>query len=368
MSKILIIYATAGIGHKKAALAVKEAFDKKGKKGVLLVDVLDYTTKFFKLFYNVVYIFLVRYLPTLWGFFYYILDNPLIYSVLRPLRRLVNHLNSKKLIAFLITTKPDTIIATHFMPINVVSDLKKRGVLKTRLISVMTDYKSHKFWFSKYVDSYVVGSEYTKNDLIKRGIPPDRIQPFGIPCAKSFSEEKNIAALKSEMGLDPAKKTIFILGGGFGIGPIKRLVLYLDKVDREFQGIVVCGYNKKLYTSIERITQTTTHKFKNYRFVNNIDELMAVSDVLVSKSGGISVTEALNAGLPMIVIHPIPGQEMRNYKFLEKHNAALKIRNPKEITRLVEGLFGSNKLDVLKENIMEVRRINSAERVANETS
>ena len=168
------------------------------------------------------------------------------------------------------------------------------------------------------------------------------------------------------MGLTPGKKTIFILGGGFGVGPLKNIVLHLDKMEEDFQGIVVCGYNKKLYNMLAKVAEPAKHAFKIYGFVDNIDELMSASDVLISKSGGITVTEALNAALPMIVIDPIPGQEMRNYKFLEKHNAALKINRPEDLTSIVKELLSSNKLDILRDNIKKIRLIDSAERIVDE--
>jgi len=365
--KILILYATAGFGHKKAAFAVKEAFDKIGRKDVLLKDSLDYTNPFFKASYNSIYLTLIKYVPNIWGLFYYLLDNPWIYAVMRPIRRLTNHINSKKLVKFLLEMKPKTIIVTHFFALEVIAHLKKKGILKdSRLVTVITDYKSHKFWLSKHVDCYIVGSEYTKDDLIRRGIPLERIKPFGIPCAKSFSKEHDQKAIRRAIGLRPDKRTIFILGGGFGVGPIKRIVLHLDKLEEDFQGIVVCGYNKKLYDSLTQIAESAKHVFKICGFVDNIDELMAASDALISKSGGITMAEALNAALPMVVIDPIPGQEMRNYKFLEKHSAALKIKTPKDITSVMKELLSSNRLDILKGNIKKIRLINSAERIVDE--
>ena len=364
---VLILYATAGIGHKKAAFAIKEAFDKSQRPDVLLKDSLDYTNPFFKASYSSIYLDLVKYLPTLRGLFNYLLDNRWIYAVVRPLRRLTNHINSKKLVKFLLTIRPETIIVTHFFALEVIAHLKKKGVLKnSRLVTVITDYKSHTFWLSKHVDSYIVGSDYTRDDLVRRGIPPERIKAFGIPCAKSFSEKRSPGPLRSKMGLTPDKKTIFILGGGFGVGPIERIVFHLDKLKEDFQVIVVCGYNKKLYNSLVETAKTARHTFKIYGFVNNVDELMALSDVLISKSGGISVTEALNAGLPMIVIDPIPGQEMRNYRFLEKHDATLRIKAPKEITSVVKTLLSSNRLDILRSNIGKIRLVNSAERIVGE--
>src|SRR4030042_1004212 len=189
MSKIVILYATAGIGHKKAALAIKEAFAEKSQDDVFIADALDYTNKFFRFSYSSMYISIVKHLPTVWGFFYYLLDNPLVYAAIKPIRRLVNHINSAGLVKFLLDASPDTVISTHFFSTEVVGNLKATGALKSRLITVITDYKSHIFWFAKNTDLYVVGSEYTKADLMKREIPEDRIKVLGIPCSRLFSRK-----------------------------------------------------------------------------------------------------------------------------------------------------------------------------------
>ena len=366
MRKTVIFYATAGIGHKKAAIAVKEAFGDKNEN-VLLLDALDYTNRFFKSSYGSIYIFLVKYLPTFWGLCYYLLDNPAIYALLKPIRRMTNYLNCKRLVEFLLKEKPKTVIVTHFLSLEVISHLKMKGLLDTRLIAIVTDYESHTFWLSQYVDLYVVGSEYTKEDLLRRKISPERIKVLGIPCAKSFSEKHDKALLRSEAGLDPGKRTLFILGGGFGVGPIKTLVARLSAREEDFQIIVVCGYNKKLYGEIKKISAASKHNIKVFGFVNNVDELMSISDILISKPGGITLTEALNAQLPMIVIDPIPGQEMRNYKFLEKNQAALKIRKVGEIEKLIKVLLSSGLLEDLKENVRKIRILDSAKKIKEET-
>ncbi|MBN1353054.1 MAG: glycosyltransferase [Candidatus Omnitrophica bacterium] len=364
--KIVIFYATAGIGHKKAAMAIKDAFYGMNRKDVLFEDVLDYTNTFFKSSYNSVYLFLIRYLPTIWGLCYYLLDNRFVYAALRPLRRLVNRINSGPLVRFLLNKRPDAVICTHFMSVEVVSYLKKKGVLKTRLVSVITDYKAHRFWLSDYVDDYIAGADYTKEDLIRRGVPAQKILTFGIPCAGRFSTSHDADRIKSQIGLLKDKNTIFVLGGGFGIGPIRSIAYHMDRLKEDFQCIVVCGYNTKLYNEISKMAQSSAHTFKVYGFVDNVDELMAVSDLLISKPGGITVTEALASALPMIVINPIPGQEMRNYKFLERYNAALKAKSPKETVEIIKGLLVSGKLGALKENIKKIRQVNSAERIAGE--
>jgi len=365
--KVLIIYATAGIGHKKAAFAIKEAFDRKGKDAHL-IDVLDYTTKFFKFFYNSVYLFLVKRIPLVWGFFYYILDNPYVYAVLSPFRRLTNFLNSKKFVKYLMDKRPDVVITTHFFASEVIANLKKKNLFNTRLITVITDYQSHKFWLSDYIDMYIVASDDTKKEMTRRGIESNKIRVFGIPCSNNFSKEHNTENILKKLNLLPNKKTLFVLGGGFGVGPIKEIVTHLDGIEEDFQAMVVCGYNKALFRGVSDVVQSAKHSFKVFGFVDNIDEMMSVSDILVSKPGGITVTEALNAKLPMIVIDPIPGQEMRNYRFLERNGAATRIKAPKEIAPIVQERLHSDKLEVLKNNVKKIRLVDSAERIVDEIS
>ena len=364
--KNLILYATAGIGHKKAALAIKEAFDKKGIKDVVLEDVLNYTSRFFKASYCSIYIFLVKYLPTIWGFFYYILDIPFIYFFIEPIRRFTNKVNSFHFVKYLLDNKPENVIVTHFMPLEVIANLKKKGLINTRLIAVITDYKSHTFWLSQHVDLYIVPSDYTKDDFIKRGIDKDKIKALGIPCEMGFSKKHDTNALKDKFGLDKNKKIVFILGGGFGVGPIRKIASSLDKSEEDFEVITVCGYNKMLCESMNDIAKNSKHIFKVFGFVNNVDELMAVSSVLISKSGGISTTEALNSSLPMIVVDPIPGQEMRNYIFLENADAAVKLKRAEDIRGIIKMLFTTGKLETLKENIKKIRYENSSINIVEE--
>jgi len=361
---ILILYATAGIGHKKAAYAIKEAFDSRGKKDVRIEDSLDYTSGFYKVSYNAVYLFFIKYLPLIWGLFYYLLDVTWFYNIfVYPIRRLNNFLNTGKLVKFILEENPKTVIVTHFLSLDVIANLKKKGLFKGRLIAVVTDYKSHTFWLSDFVDYYVAASEYTKDDLIKRGIRHERILVFGIPCARGFSEERDRDKGLSGLGLEPGKKTIFVLSGGFGVGPIKKVTLEMDSCPKDFQIIVVCGYNKALTEEMGTVSGRAKHKFKIYGFVDNVDELMHYSDLLVSKPGGISTTESLAAGVPMIVMQPITGQEMRNYRFLEENRAALMIKKPKEIVSLLDRLLKGAELEALKNNIKSIRRTGSAEKI-----
>ncbi|MBI4335856.1 MAG: hypothetical protein HY589_04300, partial [Candidatus Omnitrophica bacterium] len=186
MKKILVVYGTAGEGHKRAALALKDAFDLLVSRGrditVEIIDALDYTNRFFRWFYPRSYIFMITYLPTVWGILYYILDIKWLYPLVKTLRRATNRIHGKAFEKFLLEYNADAVIATHFLASEVVSYLERRGKLKTVLVTCVTDFRMHSFWFADQADFYCAGFEEVKKDLTgKWRVAPDKINVTGIP-------------------------------------------------------------------------------------------------------------------------------------------------------------------------------------------
>lgn len=340
MKKILIAYVTAGIGHKKAAIAVKAALDEMAPKDteVQLIDALDYTNPFFKWFYLQAYLFMVSKTPTFWGLSYYLTDNPLINLVISRVRRLNNWLNSKKLREYLLSWKPDVIISTHFFASEVIGDLKKRGLLDSRLITVVTDYRLHSWWIADKTDIYVVASEDTRRDLLKWKVEEPRIKVLGIPIEPIFSKPLDGKAILDKTGLDDDRLTIFVIGGGFGVGPIENIVKIIDSISRPMQIITICGHNEELVGRLEALKPKFKDKMVVFGFVDNVYEYMEIADLLISKSGGITVSESLAKELPMVVIAPIIGQETRNSSFLVSHGAAIKVDRIEDLREALEKL------------------------------
>lgn len=314
--KILFIHATAGAGHQKAAEALYSSLKEEGGHQLQIIDILDYTNPFFKKMYRDTYGYLVTKVPGLWGFMFGILDIPWMYPVMCFVRRIYNFLNTAKLRKFLIEEKFDCIITTHFMSNEVVSALKKKNKIRPRLITVVTDFDVHRIWLGAGVDEYCVASDWTKNKLKSLGISEKIIHVTGIPTHRKFSEPKNIEALKEKLGLRKDMFTILIATGSFGIGPIKEIMTALEG----FQVMVICGHNKKLYAELS--PQATAVR-KIYPLVDNMPELMAVSNVMVTKPGGLSISEALVSHLPMIFFNAIPGQETNNIKVLKEHSIGI---------------------------------------------
>ena len=366
MKKILIIYASAGDGHKKAAEALYRQFqDVASDAEVVFIDSLNYTTRFFKFFYKRIYIILIKYIPWLWGCFYYMLNNRFFFLVAKPFRILVNKANSKKLINFLIKEQFDIIISTHFFAPEVISRFKGRHPLSALLINVVTDFKAHLYWIAKHVDRYVVAAESVRQGFVNQGVDVEKIVVSGIPVRKRFSIPVSREKAREALNLPPDKFTILVMGGGLGVGPIKEVVSNLQRLDFDCQIIVVCGHNNLLVRDLEAMANTFIKKTHIKGFCHNIDMLMAASEVMVSKAGGITVSESLARGLPIICIKPIPGQESGNAEFLSDHKVGFWLKNHLEINNTIKKLFYStHDTEELRSEILSLARPDSAKEIA----
>jgi processive 1,2-diacylglycerol beta-glucosyltransferase len=368
--KTLIVYAKAGAGHRRAAEAVYDAFKRRGQdKDTVLIDCLDYTQNWFKSFYPSSYIFLVRFLSPVWAAIYYGLENRAFYSLIKPFRQLNNQLVAQRFKQFLKKERPQVVISTQFFASNVVAGLKRKKEIDSTLISVVTDFGAHTFWESEEVDIFVVASEDTKRDLIQRRIPPEKIHVLGIPI-EAPPKGLNKVQLRKEIGLKQDLFTILLVGGGFGVGPIKELVFSLDKLSADIkdkvQLLVVCSRNQKLLQQMKEITPKISINNKLFGFVSDLYMMMLASDVIISKSGGLTTSESLASGLPMLIISPIPGQETKNCDLLVKNGAAVRIDQPRQARNIVERLLKMPaKLEKMHQNAVTLARPNSADDVLN---
>lgn len=359
MKKIVIAYATAGIGHKKAAIAIKEAFDEIAQNDaeVEIIDSLDYTNAFFKWVYLKFYLLMVNKLPLFWGLLYYLTDNPFLNLIISKIRNLSNRLNSKKLVDYLISSKPDVIITTHFFPSEIISDLKGKGIVNPLLISVITDYRLHSWWVSDFVDMYIVGSEDAKSDLLDWKVDPAKIKILGIPVEPIFSKKLDMGKILAKNSFKEEIFTILVIGGGFGVGPIEDIIKVAGNISMPLQIITICGHNKELVKRLEDVKKELKAEINVLGFVDNVYEYMEIADILISKSGGITVAESLAKELPMIIISPILGQETRNAGFLIKYGAAFKVKKFSGLKEILEDLISHpEKIAKMKEAIHNIRR------------
>ena len=327
--KILVIHASAGAGHLKAAQAIYEGLKKFTSHEAVFADSLDYTNPFFKKFYQRTYIFLVMGMSWLWGFFFGLLDRPWIQPLMRSSRRFYNGFNAQRLRAFLKDKNFDYVITTHFLPSEVVAALKRTGEIRSRLITVVTDFDVHRIWLNPETDFYAVASEWTGQKLRQLGVAQENIRVTGIPVNETFLHPVDRGELKKKLGLKENVFTVLIATGSFGIGPIEDILRILElpvgssrreptglREEDGLQALVVCGHNRGL---AERLRGRNYAGAKIFGLVDNMHELMAVSDCMVTKPGGLSIAEALVSQLPMIFFHPIPGQETNNVLVLREY-------------------------------------------------
>jgi processive 1,2-diacylglycerol beta-glucosyltransferase len=311
--KILIIYATAGAGHKKAAEAIYHGLQaRESGYDIRLLDALDYTNPFFKKIYPSGYTFLVTHLPWAWGFFFAMIDLPWMQPLVHGLRRLYNGFNARALEKFLIQEQFDAVITTQFLSAEVSAYLKRRGKIKSRIICVVTDFDVHRIWVNAGIDIYTAACDYTKNKLIALGVAPEKIFITGIPTDPKFALSPDPIDLKKKLGIQDGVWTILIATGSFGMGPIEKIMELLDN----YQLLIVCGQNRDLYERLRPKAHKNAHVLG---LVDNMEELMAVSDIMVTKPGGLSISEALVKKLPMIFFSAIPGQETNNIKVLSSY-------------------------------------------------
>ena len=365
--KILIVYATAGIGHKKAAMAVKKAYEEMKLPGVevTLIDALDYTNNFFKWSYLQAYLLMVNKLPTLWGLLYYFTDITLVDLFVSYIRRVNNWANSKRLVNYILDTKPDVIISTHFFASEVIADLKQKSLVLSKLVTVVTDYRLHAWWVCEGTDAYIVASVDTRRDLEGRKVDPAKIKVMGIPIEPIFSKLLDRPKIFKETGLRDDLFTILVIGGGFGVGPIEGIVKVIAQIPRELQTVVVCGHNEELMHKIQSLEDEYKLNMKILGFIDNVYEYMDISDILISKSGGITVSESLAKEIPLVIISPILGQETGNSAFLVRNNAAVKVDKLDELKTALEGLISDPvKLDNMKDAIKKIGKPYAAYDVA----
>jgi len=378
MKKILIVYATAGEGHKRAAYALKHAFDERKDEDVevKLIDSLNYTNKTFKYTYSMNYLTIIKYFPTIWGFFYYLFDLGWMYPIVKMMRRIVNRINGYRFEKFLCNYNPDIVLSTHFLACEVVSYLKRKNRLDTKLVTCVTDSRMHSFWYFKETDHFCVGFEETKRDLTdKWGCEEEKISILGIPVGPKFFEAKKKEKIYDDLRIRRNMFTILVTGGGFGVGPILTLVAGLLKITDPLQILVVCGHNADLRRKINRLSRKEKPSetyLKAYGFIDYMDELMTVSDLMVTKAGGLICAEAIAKELPLIIVNPIPGQEGRNCRLLLKERVAFKIENPQQLNERIKEIHPSPRkktvdkkvLGILKENVRRIRTPNSSGNIA----
>lgn len=346
-------------GHRQASLAIEKALQElDGNIQVKSIDAFRYTNPFWERFIGRLYIIVIKAIPGLWGYLY---DNSDVLKKVEKTRSLVHKLNAKKIKKLFDEFCPDIIVCTQAFPCGMVADYKRRCGLNIPLIGVLTDYAPHSYWLDDFVDTYIVPAPEIEQGLIQKGIAQERLQAFGIPIDSKFKKPVSRDEIYRRLGLNSKLPIILIMGGGQGLGPIRQIVRRLDKLTRPVQLIVVCGTNKRLYKWLAKRKSLFNNQVLVMGYTENIDELMEVSTFIITKPGGLTSTEALSKSLPILIVHPLPGQEKLNTDFLLKNGVALKVESVGQLHCLVEDLLSDNaRLENLSKRASAFARPDSA--------
>lgn len=357
--KFLILSVTTGQGHHQTGKAITTYIEQNGHT-VEQLDCYEYFSPAIKEMLSQGYLISTKYSPKLYGKFYRLAEKMEKKSSNTILLQITNSIFHKKMEAFLDDYNPDVVICTHVFASLLMTYLKEQGS-HYPTVGVITDFKVHPYWEVTKMDYYVLPNEYLIPSMQKKGFRTEQLLPFGIPVFEKFRTKEDKKTIREELGFDPIP-AILVMSGSMGYGNIAKMIKNIDSVDREFQIITVCGNNKKLKKKIDKAKYK--HKIHNFGFVDCVDKLMDASDCIVTKPGGLTVSEALAKGLPMAIFKPIPGQEERNLEFLLNFGACMKISKTCPVDEVIEQLFmDSRKINAMLENIELIRKPDSTEKL-----
>ncbi|MDD5156302.1 MAG: glycosyltransferase [Candidatus Omnitrophica bacterium] len=356
---IALMYISEVSGHRSCALAIEEAVKRlQPDAAVLNINAFNYTNPVSEKIVNRIYMGIIKRAPGIWDYLY---DNPSVVRRVEKIKERIHRFNSPKFKKLFEQFQPDVVACTQAFPCGMVAAYKKNYKSEIPLVAVLTDYVPHSYWVYEEIDCYIVPSEEVALRLHKKGVALHKIKTFGIPFSLKFN--KNIPREETirHHGLDPALPTVLLMGGGQGLGPINNIVRKIDRISSDFQCIIVCGTNKKLYRSMKDKVKDYRRNILVFGYSSNIDSLMSISDMIITKPGGITTAEALAKKLPMIIVKPIPGQETNNTSYLTRHHAAIKVERPQDVCAVIEDLLEDpGKLERMRQAASSIAKPNAS--------
>ena len=302
---------------------------------ILAINGFGYTYPLLEQVINKAYMGIIKNTPQVWEYLY---DNQKIAKRFESLKTFLHKSSHKKLAELFNDFKPDVVVCTQAFPCGMAADYKRSENLPIKVIGVLTDHAPHLYWVHEGVDYLVVPSEMAKQRYLKEGYKQDQVKVLGIPIRPKFAEYLNREAICQKLKLDPHMPIVLIMGGGQGLGPMKETAKALLALKKTLQLIVISGTNVKLYEWLRK-QQKKDKKILVYDYAANVDELMTVASLIVSKPGGMTTSECLTKGLPMVIVDPIPGQEQRNAQFLVHAGIAVKVNEKQDIASTIEHLL-----------------------------
>lgn len=322
---IVVLSVPAGAGHTRVAQAIEAcaAADYPDAR-VIHLDAMAFATARLRKVYTDFYILLIRHAPGLWRHVYRLTNRPSTDGLFNRLRRRVERRDCRRLVDEIAALQPDAIICTHFQPAEILSQQLATGALACPVWVQVTDFDLHRMWIHPHITGYIAANDEVASCMRQQGIPAHAIHVAGIPTMPAFSQAHERAEYARALGLDPARTTLLLMGGGAGLGGLSGVAEHLLALDADFQLIALAGKNAAELAALQRLVARYPGRLVAQGFTDCVERLMACADLVVTKPGGATSAECLAMGLPMIVNSPIPGQEEHNANYLLEHGAALK--------------------------------------------
>jgi processive 1,2-diacylglycerol beta-glucosyltransferase len=331
------MYISEVSGHHSATLAIEKAIKAlRPDTEILNINGFHYTNPISERIVNRLYMGIIKATPQIWDYLY---DNAEVLKNINKIKETIHKFNSPKLKKLFDNFNPDVVLCTQAFPCGMVADYKRSFNAKFSLVAVLTDFVPHSYWIYDSVDYFITPNEDISLRLQKKGVAPEKIKALGIPLDHEFNNHLDKGQIMQKYRLQEGVPVVLIMGGGQGLGPIKKIVKSLETVTKDIQEIIVTGTNKKLYRSLKRKAKKSRKKILLFRYTDKINELMTAATVIITKPGGITTAEILTKKVPAIIIKPLPGQEASNAAYLIEKKAAIRLDEPKEINVIMEELL-----------------------------
>jgi len=362
-TKVLIVSASVGSGHDQAAKAVAAGIGRQCYRAkVEIVDFMGIENSYFNTLLKDAYLKVIDISPNLYDLLYRWSQNHQRYfkvqnMVARAMKRAMYQLCKEH--------QPDIVVCTHPFPLGAAAYLRKIRKLDAPLVAVMTDFSVHPLWVYSDVNYYFTATEEMAKELVKQGIQPQKIHSTGIPIDQRFSVGLDRDRMLSDLGLDPGKSTVLFMGGGLGLGPVEKAVITINASKMPIQLIVVAGKNAILRRQLELTEKLSGQPMMVVGYTNRIRALMAASDLLITKPGALTLSEAMAAKLPMVLYKPIPGQEEDNALYAVGLGVAVQAEGAADLTSLIGELINQPaRLEAMKRKAERFSRPAAADSIA----
>lgn len=357
--KVLILSITAGEGHNSTAKAIQAQFEVMSGVECRTLDTYEYLNKLLADTVSEGYLLSTGMVPKTYSKFYRLAEKRTKTAEDMTALRLSSKVMAKKLKRYTDVYKPDVVICTHVFAAMIVDVMKVKHMGDFLSVGIVTDFTFHPFWEeSVHFDYIVTANELMNIQAFKKGYRKSQILPLGIPIKPQFAQRENQQAVRRRYGLEPNKFTLLLMSGSMGYGDIEKTVQTLDEIKVNFQTVVVCGNNKQAKESLDKMELKKSFTILGY--VDYVDKLMDAADCIVTKPGGLTTSEALAKGLPMIIVNPIPGQEDRNTEFLLNNGVAMYVTDTCPMDEVIYQFFYfRDKIANMKKNIALIGKPNA---------